>query len=206
MTKDELVEDLAYVRALAEEGRHAPLIGGGFLVFFGVSLAIAYSLQWALLSDVFGQTDGIAYAFLWGGYGVVAALGGLLLRPRVRTLPGAASIVNRVDRAVWQCVSLAILVIVAGCIARMIIAHDDYAPNAIMASAFSLYGVALGVTATISNQSWLRIFAWLSFAASAALWLFMNETWTYLLAAGASVAVLILPGVMMIRRQPSPLV
>lgn len=52
MTKDELAQDLAYVRTLAEEGRHAPLIGGPFLVLSGLLLSVAYTLQWMLLQGV----------------------------------------------------------------------------------------------------------------------------------------------------------
>jgi hypothetical protein len=203
MTQEELAEDLAYVRRLAEEGRHAPLIGGGFLVFFGVLLAVAYTLQWALLVELFGRTDGRFFGFLWIGYGVCAVFGALFLRPKAGTVPGAASIVNRVDRAVWQGVAMAIWAVVIGCIGRMAMNGDFQAPNAIMAAAFALFGVALGVSATIAQQTWLRPFAWLAFAASIALWLFINEPWAYLLAAFACVVVLIVPGAVMIRRQRS---
>ena len=41
MTREEMLADLAYARTLAEEGRHAPLIGGRYLVLFGALLCVA---------------------------------------------------------------------------------------------------------------------------------------------------------------------
>jgi hypothetical protein len=205
MTKDEIANDLAYVRSLAEEGRHAPLIGGGFLVFFGVVLSVAYAIQWAFLTDLFGRVPGEAYGYLWLGYGVVATLGGIAGGLRVSKLPGAASVVNRVDRAVWQSVSLGICVVVAGCIWRMVSAQDWTAPNAIMAAAYAMFGIALNVTASISNYKWLRIFALLAFAVSVPMWVYRDEPWAYLMAAIAGIVVLVVPGVTMMRREPSPI-
>jgi hypothetical protein len=206
MTKEELVEDLAYVRTLAEEGRHAPLIGGSFLILFGTLLAIGYFAQWAALTSLFGHAPAAVYGYIWMAYGVLAFVGFFVLVRHVRAMPGRASVSNRVDSALWRASGLAITTVVVGCITRMIIAGDDYAPNAIMAAAFGFFGLALGVSATISGQGWLRGFSLLAFATSAVLWTFINEPWAYLLASVASVVVLLLPGVILVRRQPSAIV
>jgi hypothetical protein len=50
MTRDEMLADLAYARTLAEEGRQAPLVGGAYLIFFGVLIALCYLIQWAALT------------------------------------------------------------------------------------------------------------------------------------------------------------
>jgi hypothetical protein len=124
----------------------------------------------------------------------------------VRALPGGASIPNRVDRNVWQAVAIAILAVVAGTVLRAMISGDFLAPNAIVASGFGLYGVALYATATIGGHAWLRPFAFLAWAASGLLWFFLTAPWLYLFAAAACVAVLIVPGVVMMRREPSAIV
>lgn len=202
MTRDEMLDDLAYARTLAEEGRHAPLIGGSYLVLFGVLLTLCYALQWGMLSGLLPVAAGFI-GVLWLAFGVVAFAGCALLARRVRRLPGGAAIPNRVDRAVWQGVVAAILVVVAGSILRGAVEGDDLAPNAIVASGFGLYGVALYVTGTVGGHKWVRNFAIQAWVASGLLWFFLNEPWVYLLAAGAGVAVLIAPGLIMMRREPA---
>lgn len=203
MTREELLQDLSYARTLAEEGRRAPLIGGAYLVMFGVLLAVAYSAQYAALT---GQIPRGVIGFIWLGFGAAALVGSFLLRGRTKALPGASSISNRADRTVWHAVAWAILFVVAGAIARGI-AYDSYdATSAIMPAGFGLYGVALYSTATMSGHMWLRAFAWLAWALSATMWLFLGEPWAYIVAAVGSILVLLVPGVVMMRAEPSKVV
>lgn len=205
MTRDEVLQDLAYARALAEEGRHAPLIGGSYFVLFGVLLAIAYSAQWSVLSGAWPVGQQVI-GFTWIGFGAAAAIGVTLLSRRVRKLPGGAAISNQVDRAVWNGAAIAIIACVVGAVLRAMVTHDFTAPDAIMAAGFGLYGVAIYASARAGGHPWLQSFAWIAWAVSAALWFFMHEVWTYLVAAAACVIVLIAPGIMMLRREPAAMV
>jgi hypothetical protein len=205
MTRDEMLADLAHARTLAEEGRNAPLIGGSFSVFFGVLLTICYGLQWAVLTGAAPiPTDMIGA--IWVVFGVLALTGSALLSRRVRNLPGGAAIPNRVDRNVWQGVMFALLAVVAGTIVRLAVQDDFTAPDAIVAAGFGLYGVALYATATVGGHLWLRTFAFASWIVSGVLWYFLGEPWLYLLAAGACVAVLIVPGLITMRHEPKTVV
>lgn len=205
MTRDEMLADLAYARTIAEEGRHAPLIGGSYLIFFGVLVGVCYAIQWAALAGVL-PIPGRMIGMIWMAYGVVAVAGMYVLRRRVSQLPGGSAIPNRVDRFLWQGVTAAILVVVAGTVARAIVQEDVMAPNAIVAAGFGLYGVALYVTAMTAAHSWLRVFAFLSWVISGVLWYFIDQAWLYLIAAAGCAAVLIAPGVMMIQREPKTVV
>lgn len=205
MTREEMLSDLAYARTLAEEGRQAPLIGGSFLVLFGVLLTICYGVQWAAMAGMLPVSDNFI-GMMWIGFGVAAFVGSFALSRRVRALPGGAAIPNRADRAAWQGAVIAIMAVVAGSILRMIVSGDYTAPNAIVASGFGLYGVALYVSASLSAQTWLRTFAFLAFAVSAAIWFYLNQPWTYLFAAIGAVVVLIVPGFLMMQREPKTIV
>jgi hypothetical protein len=203
VTRDELLQDLAYARTLAEEGRRAPLVGGAYLVLFGVLLAVAYTAHWSMLNGGIGPQWAGA---IWMGFGAGALVGCIALRGRTKAMPGNASISNRADRAVWQAVAWAIGFVVAGAIARGIV-YDDYsATNAIMAAGFGLYGVALYSTASLSGHMWLRAFAWLSWSASFTMWIFLGEAWAYLAAAIGAGLVLLGPGIIMMRGEPSKVV
>ena len=207
MTRDELVQDLSYVRALAEEGRHAPLLGGSFLLFWGVLNAVAYLLQWTLLAHILpAAQSGIGFAYLWTTYGVIGAAGSTILSRRMRDKPGRSAIGVRAEKAIWRGVSLAIGVVAVGCIARMFIDHDVRAPNGILGPAFALFGAALTATAAMSGEKWLWPFAALALLAGVTFGMFANEPPVYLAAAAASVLVLAVPGLTLVRREPSAIV
>jgi hypothetical protein len=200
VTRDDLLQDLAYARSLAEEGRQTPLVGGSYLILFGVLLTAAYGAHWGMLT---GRIPNVGIGFIWMGFGALAFLGSFLLRGRVRTLPGGASFANRADRSVWQGVAIAILAVVVGAIVRGVLNNDMTATNTIMAAGFGMYGIALYTTGSLSGQTWLQSFAWIAWLVSVALWYFLNEPWAYLIASGASVVVLIIPGLMMLQRESS---
>lgn len=206
MTREELMQDIAYARTLAEEGRHAPLLGGSHYVFWGLLNALAFAAQWAILTGRAPHLDGAAFALLWTGYGAIAAISTTVLRLRDRGKPGWTSIGARAERAVWGGAGLGLIAVVVGSLARMAIDQDLTAPNAIFGAAFALYGAALLAIAHMSEQSWMRAFGWLSVVAAGALCLFANQPWAYLIASAGSVLVLFIPGVILLRREPSAIV
>jgi hypothetical protein len=206
VTREDILQDLAYARSLAEEGRHAPLLGGAYLVFWGLLNAAAFAAHWAVLEGRLPYAGGAAFAAVWISYGVIAGIGMALLKQRIRQKPGLTSIGVRAEGAMWRGAAVAILAIVLGSLARMIVSDDNTAPNAIFGAAFALYGAALYGTACLSQQIWLKAFAWLSFAVAATLCLFANESWAYLTAALGSLLVLLAPGLMLMRREPSNIV
>lgn len=206
MTSEELMQDLAYARTLAEEGRHAPLLGGAYLMFWGVLNAMAFTAHWAVLTGQLPYMDGAIFAIVWGGYGLVAALGMMLLRQRVRHKPGLTTIGARAERAVWGGAAIALQAIVFGSLARMILSDDPTAPNAIFGAAFAIYGAALFAVATLSEQGWMRRFAWLSAGVALTLCFFANDDWAYLYAAIGSLLVLAWPGAILLKHEPSAIV
>ena len=205
MTREELLADLAYARTLAEEGRHAPLLGGAHLLFFGLLNAAAFAAQYAILERALPH-EGSSFAVLWMSYGVIAGIGMAFLRARTSTKPGLTAIGTRAERAMWTGAGVALIAIVGGSIARMIISNDPTAPNAIFGAAFALYGAALLGTASLSEQNWLRTFGWLSVFVAGVLCLFANQSWAYLVASIGSLLVLAWPGVVLLKREPSAIV
>ncbi len=203
MTRDEMLQDLVYARTLAEEGRHAPLLGGGYLVFWGVLNALAFAGQWCILTGRVPYLEGAAFAVLWIGYGVIAGVGMTLLKLRIRTKPGLTAIGARAERAVWAGASMGLLAVVIGSLVRMGIDSDWNAPNAIIGAAFAIYGAALVAVSHMSEQAWLRAFGWLSVTVAGVLCVFANQNWAYLIASAGSLLVLALPGAIQLRREPS---
>lgn len=205
MTREEMLADLAYARTLAEEGRHAPLLGGPHLLFWGLLNAAAFAAQYAILEGAL-PLEGSSFATLWISYGVIAAIGMAFLRARTRNKPGLTAIGTRAERAFWTGASAALIAIVVGSIARMLITGDPTAPNAIFGAAFGLYGAALIGTAALSEQAWLRTFGVLAALVAGVLCLFANQNWAYLVASLGSLLVLAWPGIVLLKREPSAIV
>jgi hypothetical protein len=206
MTRDEMLADLAYARTLAEEGRNAPLLGGSYLVFWGVLNAIAFAAQFGIFQGFVPLLDGMSFGLLWLGYGAVAVVGMTLLRMRTRTKPGLTAIGTRAERALWSGAAIAVMAVVIGSIVRMIITNDPTAPNGILAAAFALYGAALFGTASLSDQTWLRGFGWLSVGVAANAAMFADQDWVYVIASVGSLLALAWPGIILLRREPSAIV
>jgi hypothetical protein len=206
MTRDEMLADLAYARTLAEEGRHAPLLGGAYLVFWGLLNAAAFAAQFAIIQGFLPMLDGAAFGVLWMSYGAIAAIGMTLLRMRTRGKPGLTAIGTRAERALWTGAAIAVLAVVIGSIARMLMTNDPSAPNAILGAAFALYGAALFGTASLSEQTWMRGFGWLAVGVALNCCMFANESWVYVIASVGSLLALAVPGVILLKREPSAIV
>jgi hypothetical protein len=206
MTRDEMLADLAYARTLAEEGRHAPLLGGAYLVFWGIVNAIAFAAQFAIIEGFLPMLNGAAFGVLWVSYGVIAAIGMTLLRMRTRDKPGLTAIGTRAERALWTGAAIAVMAVVIGSIARMFQMGDPTAPNAILGAAFALYGAALFGTASLSEQTWLRGFGWLSVGVALNCCMFAAHPWVYVIASIGSLLALAWPGLILLKREPSAIV
>jgi hypothetical protein len=203
MTREDVLQDLAYARSVAEEGRRAPLLGGAYLTFWGVLNALAFTGQWGILQGLLPFAGGLSFFLLWLGYGVVALIGMTLLRMRTRSKPGLTTIGARAERALWGGAAIALLAVVLGSIGRMAMTSDPAAPNVILGGAFALYGAALFGTASLSQHTWLRGFGWLSVSVALTLCLFANANWAYIVAAVGSLLGLTLPGLILLKREPA---
>ena len=99
------VEDLAFLRDLAESGRDAPFGGGDYLIAGGGWFALASLIVWAGAQGFFGL--GLPSAHLaWVIAAAVVAVHLALLIRRDRALPETTS--NRALGAVWSAIGFGI--------------------------------------------------------------------------------------------------
>ena len=69
MTRDQIQsvhDDIAYMKALAQEGRQTPLLGGRILISAGAIFGLASIVAYGIDSGLFAVPP-VAYAVLWGG-------------------------------------------------------------------------------------------------------------------------------------------
>lgn len=204
MTRSELMEDVAHVRALAEQGRAAPLLGGGHFLGWGLLLCATYAAHYAIVTQIAaGPGLGAWLGGLWAGFGVTGTIMAQVLGRRIRDRPGLGSVGNRANRSIWAGVSLALLAIVLGALLRMIMFRDYAAPDTILPAAFALYGAAMIGSFSLSGEKMLRTFGGAAIAVGAIAGVITPLPEMYLFGSAGALVVLAWPGILLLRREPA---
>jgi len=196
---DDIRDDLAYVKALAEEGRDTPLVNGVIYLIWGLLvgsvslLSYADNVGWLEL----GPVDGV---WIWVGAFAIGWVLSMYFGRRSGAKPGASTLGNRTSNAVW----LGVGIFITGFWIVLMFVHDNF--TAMFPISFGLYGVAFFATATAARVSWLRwvaVLAWIF----AALSLVLMGSAQYLLVGGiGTLLCAALPGVILMRNEPSEIV
>ena len=207
---DMIADDLAYVRALAEAGRNAPLVGGRYYLIWGGLIGLAAFIAYFNASGVLslGAMGGYVPWVLAGVLGWVLSF---TVGRRAGVKPGALTLGNRTAMAAWFGVGIFMTVLFA----TFAVAHDNFIDDGIPAYflfdlmfpiAFGLYGVAFYATATAAQLNWLKYFSGLSWA-FAVICIFLIGSDLHLLAGAiGTVLCAALPGLLLMRAEPKDIV
>ena len=194
-------DDLAYVRRLAESGARAPLIGGRFMAWWGLLVTIAWTAQHFAVNGLIGD-GGTIFGIVWGSFSIAGVLGQILLSRNMPPKAGAGSAGNRASRSVWAAGAFAIGSMVVG-VALLAGAGVGYkAFDWIVPVAFAVYACALIVTGALAGE---RIAVAAGYGAVVMVGLFtafILHPERYLFAAAGAAATVLLPGVLLMIREP----
>lgn len=205
MTDDQiqtLKDDIAYMKTLADEGATGPLIGGSTLVAAGLIFGIASLGEWAGATGLI-VLDGIQHLYLWGAAGLVFAVTLTVLIHRQKGRPGVMSPANRAFGTAWMGVGLAIF---SMAVALSLLGYKTQSnlPGLVFPSLiFALYGAGWAVSAAMSGQKWLWWPAYGSWLLAPVLAWFVDDSSLYLVYAIGLVFLALVPGLMLMRREPS---
>jgi hypothetical protein len=205
--KQALRDDISFMRALAEEGRATPMLGGSILlaaglIFGGVQGLGLAALQLGLLRD----HPALSVYLPFGAMAVfLAALS--LLRRGLGARPGAHSPVNRATGSAWRGVGVAIMVLVA---AFMLTSwrFADWRVFAVFPSViFALYGAGWLVSAAMTRIGWMALVAYSSFGVALGIAALSDRVVIASTLEAASLFLLVaLPGYLLMRQAPSDIV
>ncbi|KCZ92408.1 hypothetical protein [Hyphomonas johnsonii] len=204
MSEQNLTDDLAYLRDMAEAGQNAPLLGGRFLSWWGGLGALAYLGHYAIAEGFMGLQP-VAFAWLWGGYAILGFGGFRLLQMTFPAgKPGAASMGNKVSRLVWMGAGMTLFAYFAGALARSF--ADGHASAAFVWSlpvVFSVYGLSQLTTGLIAGNRFLTLAGWGAIASVAAAVFLLGSNLVWVFGAVVAGLTVFLPGVLMMRSEPS---
>jgi len=198
---DPASDDIAYVRRLAESGAHAPLIGGRFLAWWGLLIAAAYVAQHQAIHGLLGQSSSI-FAIIWMSFGILGGIGQMVLARTVKDKAGAGSAGNRASRSVWTAAAGAIASMVIGVI---VLAQNGGGPGVfdwIVPVGFAVYACCLIVTGSLAGDR-ITVIAGAGAAVMVGLFVaFILNPDRYLMAAAGGAATVMLPGLLLVAREP----
>ena len=208
MTKDQMQnvrDDIAYMRAMAEEGRKAPLLGGAILISAGLIFSAASLLAWAGQTG-FGGVTVEAANWAWLGAMVLFVVVLTVFSRRLGGKPGSMSPVNRAAGTAWMGVGLAIFVMA---LSMAIVAWRFQSAEVMTifpSLIFAMYGSGWAVSAAMSDKKWLwwvAIGAWIGAPLIA---LMTGDPEQYLVYAAGLLLLTVAPGVVLIRQEPAEVI
>lgn len=198
-----LAEDLSYIRDLAEAGQNAPLLGGRFLAMWGGLVSLAY-LGHFLIATGAVQMGGEAYLYLWIAFGVLGGIGQYLLVSGARGKPGQASAANRVQAVLWTTSGMFLSVYFLGLIARLLLTGEGVEGFYwSVPMVLGLYGIGQFVTGAISGQGALKFAGIAAFAGVLAAVFLTGTEYIWLVGAASAFLAVCVPGLLMMRAEPS---
>lgn len=201
---DTAADDLAYVRQLSESGACAPLNGGRFMAWWGLMITIGWTLQHFALSGQLRVGDhGAVFGIIWFSFGVIGGLGQFLLARSMPAKAGAGSAGNRASRTVWGAGAFAIISMVIGVAVLANRSGGGYAVfDWIVPLAFAVYACALIVTGKLASEKVAVMAGYGAIVMIGLFAAFMLHPDRYLLAAAGAAVTVLLPGLILVRREP----
>ncbi len=204
-----LEADLAFVREVAESGRAIPLYGGRFLVLWGGTVALATVINWLIATQTLPVSFwGIPMA--WFGLSGLAFLISMGFKSRLVRTTEAATIGNRVERAVWQMAGLFFFIFFFGLVALSVVqkltgASPDMAIYSLFALSapitFGVYAIAMTATAAAADHRLLKISARVALGFLFLTLISMNQAYQLLISATGIVFAVVVPGLLMLREE-----
>ncbi len=203
---DRLKDDIAFMRALAQEGHRAPLLGGACLLAAGLIFSAATLVSWAMTAKLIALPQ-FWYLGVWLIATVVfyVVFAGLMVSWRRAAKPGAATTANRAFRRAWSAGGCAMTTISVGSSLMAWRVHSWLVFAAFPTIILSVYGAAWMISAVLSDRWWVRWVAAGCFAAAIGLTLVPYKA-EYLAFAVALLLLMAAPGLALMRQEPSDVV
>lgn len=204
MTRDQLhsvQDDIAFMRNLANEGRHAPLLAGPILVAAAIIFGIANVGQWAILTGLAGVSAS-ASIWLWIASGVVFAIVLTWLISRMKRKPGVGSTGNRAVGAAWSGVGFGIFATWLALMAIGLKSGNWDIMQVMPVIVLVGYGSAWMIAGAMTGVRWMKLISLACYAGAIVAGYFSDSLSLFLVFAVLLVLIALVPGLILMRQEP----
>jgi len=201
-----LKDDIAFMRALAQEGSTVPLLFGGNLVSAGLIFGAAAIGHWMLFLFGLAQASPWLLMVNWLIAGAIFAVVCTLLVQRAKSRPGFGAGVNKATGAAWSGIGFAIFAMWLGMTAIGLATGDWKVMNVFPVLIFALYGAAWFVAGVLSGKRWIKLVSLASFIGAVAMGALTGSPWLMLGYAASLLLLAVLPGWILMRQEPTDIV
>ncbi|MDP2260775.1 MAG: hypothetical protein Q8J89_13775 [Caulobacter sp.] len=208
MTDDKmqnLKDDIAFMTALAREGSSTPLLFGRVMVSAGLIFGLGSVGHWMIDSGVL-QVSPWFFMVNWLGAAALFGVAMTLILRRARSQPGFNAGVNKATGAAWSGVGFAIFAAWLGMTAIGLTSGNWQVMDVFPVLIFALYGAAWFVAGVLSGAGWIKLTALGSFAGAVLMGALSGTSWLMLGYAAGLLLLAVLPGLILMRQEPTDIV
>lgn len=198
-------DDIAYMRAMAQEGREAPLLNGPIMVAAGLIFGAANLVQWAIVSGTLA-VEPMVSLWVWIGAGAAFGLALFALIRRASRKPGCGSIGNKAVGAAWSGLGFGIFVMWLSFLAVGFSTGNWEMMWAMPSVVATTYGTAWIVSAAFSRQRWMTVIGLVAYAGAIACGYLIGDPAIYLVFTALMLLTGLVPGVILTRQEPAEVV
>ena len=195
-------DDIAYMRAMAQAGRQAPLLNGPIMVAAGLIFGAANLAQWAIVSDLV-VVEPVVMLWVWLTAGAAFAVALFFLIRRASRKPGYGSTGNKAVGAAWSALGFGIFVMWLSLMAVGMSSGNWELMWAMPSIVATTYGTAWMVSAAFSSQRWMTVVGLISYAGAIACGALIGNPAIYLVFSVLMVLTGLVPGLALMRQEPA---
>lgn len=198
-------DDLAFIKALAQEGRRAPLLSGRSLIAAGLIYGVVSLAAWAMAVGMLQLSP----PWRWG----VWVLGTVIFYPFIWiskraacSRPGASAVGNVAVGAAWRGLGYAILAMAVATSLAAWREHSAMVWDTFPCAVLVFYGAGWMVAAAMSQLTWVRWVAAGCLICAIAVGVLADNAASCLVFAAGCFMLVALPGWLLLRQEPSDIV
>jgi len=204
--KETALNDLDYIKTLAEDGANTPLLGGRIGLMWSCLLIPTLLVQGLILMQIINIPLNYI-GFAWMVFGILGGVLTFILGKSLDKKPGAFSSINRTEQATWTATTIVMFgFAVSVAIGVLIMGKPYWLYDIILAFAFGTYVINYYVLANLSGQKQLYIPAIIAFVLMVIMMINIGNPIIYLIAAVGVIFTAVIPSLMSLKNEPKDVV
>jgi hypothetical protein len=178
------------------------LLGGRFMAWWGLLVAVAWLLQHLALTGWIGDGSGTIFGMIWLGFSIIGVTGQVILARTMGPRAGAGSAGNRASRSAWVNAAFAIGAVVVGAAIAASRGIGSGIFDLTVPVAFATYAGALIVTGSLSGDRTIMAAGAGAIAMAGVFTALFVDPNRYLAASAGAALTVLLPGLLLLAREP----